>query len=222
MKRVMIAAPSYDGTITVWHASSLSETCKLGLTKDINVFSIYMSYDALVQRARNDIVQLAIDTDVDDLVFIDCDVDWNPEDFFKLLEHDVDIVGATYPKKGDEEIYPVKVQNGIEGWTGVDEKGLVEVEGIGTGFLKISKNALKQIYESCEEYTEPHKEKPIKMVFDIKIENGELVSEDISFCDKWRDLGGKIYFDPSINLSHVGTKRWTGNFLSWIERIKKQ
>ena len=222
MKRVMIAAPSYDGTITVWHASSLSETCKLGLTKDITVFSIYMSYDALVQRARNDIVQLAIDTDVDDLVFIDCDVDWNPEDFFKLLEHDVDIVGATYPKKGDEETYPVKVQNGIEGWTGVDEKGLVEVEGIGTGFLKINKNALKQIYESCEEYTEPHKEKPIKMVFDIKIENGELVSEDISFCDKWRDLGGKIYFDPSINLSHVGTKRWTGNFLSWIERIKKE
>ena len=89
-------------------------------------------------------------------------------------------------------------------------------------FLKINKNALKQIYESCEEYTEPHKEKPIKMVFDIKIENGELVSEDISFCDKWRDLGGKIYFDPSINLSHVGTKRWTGNFLSWIERIKKE
>lgn len=221
MKRVMIAAPSYDGTITVWHASSLSETCKLGLTKDINVFCIYMSYDALVQRARNDIVQLAIESDVDDLFFIDCDVDWNPEDFFKLLEHDVDIVGAIYPKKGDEETYPIKVNTGVDGWS-VNENGLAEVDGIATGFLKISKNALKQIYESCEEYTEPHKEKPIKMVFDIKIENGELVSEDISFCDKWKDLGGKIYFDPSINLSHVGTKRWTGNFLSWIERIKEQ
>lgn len=217
----MIAAPSYDGTITVWHASSLSETCKLGLTKDINVFCIYMSYDALVQRARNDIVQLAIESDVDDLFFIDCDVDWNPEDFFKLLEHDVDIVGAIYPKKGDEETYPIKVNTGVDGWS-VNENGLAEVDGIATGFLKISKNALKQIYESCEEYTEPHKEKPIKMVFDIKIENGELVSEDISFCDKWKDLGGKIYFDPSINLSHVGTKRWTGNFLSWIERIKEQ
>lgn len=50
MRNVMIAAPSYDGTVTVWHAASLSETCKMGLARGINVFCIYMSYDALVQR----------------------------------------------------------------------------------------------------------------------------------------------------------------------------
>lgn len=218
MRKVMIAAPSYDGTITVWHASSLSETCKLGLTKDINVFAIYMSYDSLVQRARNDIIQLALETEVDDLVFIDCDVDWSPEDFFKLLEHDVDVIGGIYPKKGDQEEYPVKALNGNMKFK---ENGLVEVEGIATGFLRLTKKAIQKIWEVSEEYTEPHKPKPIRMVFDIAIQNGELVSEDIAFCRKWRDLGEKVWFDPSINLSHVGTKRWNGNFLSWLEKIKQ-
>ena len=219
MRNVMIAAPSYDGTITVWHASSLSETCKLGLTKDINVFCIYMSYDALVQRARNDIVQLALDSNVDDLVFIDTDVDWNPEDFFKLLDHDVDIVGGVYPKKGDEESYPVKInQNEYQ----VQENGLVEVEGLPTGFMRIRKDALKKIWDASDEYTEAHKEKPIRMCFNVSINSrNELVSEDISFCEKWKSLGGKLYFDPSINLSHVGTKRWIGNFSEWIKKIIK-
>jgi len=218
MRNVMIAAPSYDGTITVWHASSLSETCKMGLTKNINVFCIYMSYDALVQRARNDIVQLALEYDVDDLVFIDTDVDWNPEDFFKLLEHDYDIVGGVYPKKGDTETYPLH----LKGDYVVGENGLVEVDGLPTGFLRIKKEALQKIWDVSKQYTEQHKEKPIRMMFDITINsNGELVSEDISFCEKWKGLGGKLYLDPSINLAHVGTKRWIGNFSEWIKRIEK-
>jgi len=219
MRNVMIAAPSYDGTITVWHASALSETCKAGLAKDINVYCIYMSYDSLVQRARNDIAKLALDQEVDDLVFIDCDVDWNPEDFFKLLEHDADVVGGIYPKKGDEEDYPVKV---LDGNMKFEESGLVEVEGIATGFLRLTRKALQTVSDDSIEYTESHKPKPIKMIFDIVVdEKGELISEDIVFCRKWRKLGGKVWLDPSIKLSHVGTKRWNGDFMSWLNKIKK-
>lgn len=219
MRNVMIAAPAYDGTITVWHASSLSETCKMGLTQNINVFCIYMSYDALVQRARNDIVQLALDSNVDDLVFIDTDVDWSPQDFFKLLNHKADIVGGVYPKKGDTEQYPVKID--LKSAKTTDE-GLIEVSGLPTGFMRITKNALQKIWNASPEYKEVHKEKPIRMCFNVTInDQKELVSEDISFCEKWKELGGKLYLDPSINLSHVGIKRWNGNFLEYIKRIRK-
>jgi hypothetical protein len=178
-----------------------------------------MSYDSLVQRARNDIAKLALDQEVDDLVFIDCDVDWNPEDFFKLLEHDADVVGGIYPKKGDEEDYPVKV---LDGNMKFEESGLVEVEGIATGFLRLTRKALQTVSDDSIEYTESHKPKPIKMIFDIVVdEKGELISEDIVFCRKWRKLGGKVWLDPSIKLSHVGTKRWNGDFMSWLNKIKR-
>ena len=216
MRNVMLAAPSYDGAITVWHASALSETCKLGLTQDINIFCIYMSYDALVQRARNDIVQLALELNVDDLVFVDADVDWKPEDFMKLLSYDADMVGGVYPKKGDEEQYPVKLKN--SGYQ-IQDSGLLEVEGLPMGFTRITKRALQMIWDESREYREPHKEKLIRMVFDINInEDGYLVSEDIAFCEKWKGMGGKLYLDPSIDLAHVGTKRWIGNFSSWIQK----
>lgn len=217
MRNVMLAAPSYDGTISVWHASSLSETCKLGLTQNINVFCIYMSYDALVQRARNDIVQLALESNVDDLVFVDCDVDWLPKDFFKLLSHKADVVGGVYPKKSDDETYPVKLKDAR-----VPGQGLVEVDGLPMGFTRITRNALKLVWETSKEYREPHKVKPNRMVFDIGInDQGYLVSEDIAFCDKWKKLGGKLYLDPDIDLGHVGTKRWTGNFSKWVNNNQK-
>lgn len=217
MRNIMLASPSHDGKVGVWHAVSLADTCKIGLTKDINVIPIYMSFDSLVQRARNDIFKLAYELEVDELVFIDCDQDWVASDFFKLIEHEEDIVGCPVPKKSDIEQYNVKlVSKDYE----VLENGLVEVDSIGTGYMKISKNAIKKIWESSREYNELDKGKS-RMVFNIAIIDGELVSEDVMFCEKWRANGGKIYIDPTINSAHSGEKRWIGNFETWIKSLKK-
>lgn len=214
MRNVLVAAPSYDGKVNVWHATALNETSKLGLTKNINVSAVYMSYDALVQRARNDIFKLAYDAPIDDLVFIDCDVDWNPQDFFKLLEHDVQIVAAPIIKKSDaQHTYSVKLTSDYK----IQDNGLAEVDGAATGMMRIRADAIKQIWEASEEYQERHKEEPSRMVFDVKLIDGELVSEDIVFCRKWTDLGGKIYIDPSINCGHSGEKRWVSDFSNWAD-----
>jgi hypothetical protein len=160
-RTVLVAAPSYDGTVSVWHTSSLTETCKIGLANGINVTCVYMSYDALVQRARNDIFKLAIDSDVDDLFFIDCDVDWNPVDFFRMLEHDADIVASPLVKKADVEQYGVK----LIGEFVVEENGLVSVDGVSTGFMRIRKDAILKLWEASEEYQELHKQEPSRNVF---------------------------------------------------------
>jgi hypothetical protein len=218
MRTVLVAAPSYDGKVNVWHATALLETGKIGLAKDINVVAVYMSYDALVQRARNDIFKLAVDSGVDDLVFIDCDVDWNPMDFFKLLEHDVPIVSAPIVKKSDMEYsYSVKLLGDYE----VGDNGLVEVDGNATGMMRIRSDALHRIWDASEEYQERHKPEPSRMVFEVKVVDGELWSEDITFCQKWSDLGGKIYIDPTINCGHSGEKRWLGNFESFIGKVEE-
>lgn len=216
MRTVLVAAPSYDGKVNVWHATALAETCKLGLTKGINVVAVYMSYDALVQRARNDIFRLAYDGEIDDLVFIDCDIDWNPQDFFRLLDHDVAIVAAPIIKKSDQETYSVKMLGEYK----VLENGLVEVNGCATGFMRVRRDAIERLWDAAPEYQEKHKEQPSRMVFDVKVIDGELVSEDIVFCKNWTDMGGKVYIDPLINCGHSGEKRWISAFLPWIEGWK--
>lgn len=216
MRTVLVAAPSYDGKVNVWHATALAETAKIGLGRNINVVAVYMSFDALIQRARNDIFKLAHDANVDDLVFIDCDVDWNPPDLFRLLEHDVPIVSAPIIKKTDEtHSYSVK----LLGKYVVGDNNLVEVDGNATGMMRIRADAISQIWDASSEYREPHKSEPSRMVFDVRVVNGELWSEDIVFCERWREMGGKIYLDPSINCGHTGEKRWVGNFAGWIAKF---
>jgi hypothetical protein len=214
MRNVLIAAPSYDGRVNVWHAAALSETCKIGLTRGVNVRVVYMSYDALVQRARNDIFKLAYDSNVNDLVFIDCDVDWRPEDFFRLLDHDVAVVAAPIIKKTDNELnYSVKALDGLN----VEENGLVAVDGVATGFMRVRADAISRIWNASEEYQERHKSEPSRMVFEVKVVDGELWAEDIIFCHKWTEMGEKVYIDPTINCGHSGEKRWVSNFGEYMK-----
>lgn len=218
MRTVMVAAPAYDGKIDVWNASALTETCKIGIMNNINVVVMYMSYDALIQRARNDIFKIAAESNIDDLFFIDCDVDWNPQDFFRLLSHDVGMVAAPIVKKSDMETYSVKIKDNLS----IQENGLIEVAGVATGFMRIRRDAIQQIWEASEEYKEPHKDQPSRMVFDVRVIDGELWSEDIVFCDKYIETGGKVWIDPVVNCGHTGTKRWVGNFYEWIKLFHKR
>ena len=213
MRKVLIGTPAYDGRVDVWFANSLVNTIRMSYEKETIVVPVYMAYDSLVQRARNDLVRLAIEEDFDDLIFIDSDVEWDPAWVFKLLEYPEDVVGGTYPKKTDEPQFPVHaLKDGMK-----LEDGLIEVDGMPTGFLKISRDALKKVWDASAEYQ--NEGRTCRMVFDIQVQDGQLVSEDIVFCRKWQDLGGKVYLDPTMTCNHVGTKKYSGNFMEYIKAI---
>jgi len=215
MRRVLIGTPSYDGRIDVWFANSLLGTVKLAHEKEIFVHAIYTSYDSLIQRARNSLFKLAIDGKYDDLFFIDSDAEWEPEWFFRLLERPEPFVGGALVKKSSNEGYTVKL---LDKKLKKSEDGkLIEVDGVGTGFLKIGRFALEKLWEISEEYTSEGQKH--RMVCDIKIENGDLISEDYILCNKWKSLGYKVWLDPTITLNHIGTKKFKGDFNAFITKL---
>jgi hypothetical protein len=215
MRRVLIGTPSYDGRIDVWFANSLLGTVKMSYKKDIFVHAIYTSYDSLIQRARNSLFKLALDGDYDDLFFIDSDTEWKPEWFFTLLERPEPIVGGALIKKSEEEGYTVKLMNKSLNWS--EDNKLIEVEGIGTGFLKISRFALKKLWDISDKYISEGEEH--RMICDIKVENGDLISEDYVIANKWKSLGYKVWIDPTITLNHIGIKKFKGNFYNFINNL---
>lgn len=215
MRRVLIGTPSYDGRIDVWFANSLLGTVKMAYEKDVFVHAIYTSYDSLIQRARNSLFKLAIDGGYDDLFFIDSDCEWEPEWFFRLLERPEPIIGAALVKKSGTEGYTVKLMD--KELKKSEDGKLIEVDGVGTGFLKIGRFALEKLWEISEEYTSEGQKH--RMVCDIKIENGDLISEDYILCNKWKSLGYKVWLDPTITLNHIGTKKFKGDFQSFINQL---
>jgi hypothetical protein len=213
MSKVLIGTPSYDGRVDVWFVDSLMNTIRESIKRNIQVDVIYPSYDSLVQRARNDLVRMALNGSYDVLFFIDSDVEWNPEWFFNFLERPEPMVGAALVKKSDNEGYTVKITNKELKYS--QDKKLLEVDGVGTGFLRITRFALEKLWSMSEPYT--HNGNEDRMVFDIKIENGDLISEDFVLCNKWKSLGYKVWIDPTITCNHIGVKKYSGNLKKFLE-----
>ena len=216
MRKVLIGTPSYDGRIDVWFANSLVATVKEAEKKGIFVHAIYTSYDSLVQRARNSLVKLALDGGYDDLFFIDSDIEWEPEWFFRLLNRPEPVVGGALVKKTDTEGYTVKILDKTLKYS--SDKKLLEVNGVGTGFLKVSRFALEKLWEASDLYTSEGEKH--RMVFDIKVENGELISEDYIMCNKWQSLGYKVWLDPTITCNHIGVKKFKGDLNKFLDKNK--
>lgn len=216
MHRVLIGTPSYDGRIDVWFANSLLSTVKMSYEKNVEVHAIYVSYDSLVQRARNSLFKLAIEGEFDDLFFIDSDVEWEPEWFFRMIERPEPIVGAALVKKSDEqEGYTIQLLDTDLKWS--SDKKLIEVNGLGTGFMKISRFALEKLWEMSEPYKTDEGD-PQRMVCDLVVKDGVLISEDYIICKKWQSLGYKVWIDPTITINHIGIKKFKGDFNSFIKK----
>jgi len=214
MRRVLIGTPSYDGRIDVWFANSLIATVKEAEKKGIFVHAIYTSYDSLIQRARNSLVKLALDGKYDDIFFIDSDTEWEPEWFFRLLERPEPIVGGALVKKTDKEGYTVKLLDKQLKFS--EDKKLIQADGVGTGFLKVSRFALDKLWLASDPYTSEGEEH--RMVFDIKVENGDLISEDYVLCNKWQKLGYKVWLDPTITCNHIGIKKFKGDLNKFLDK----
>lgn len=212
MRRVIIGTPCYDGRLDVWYTNSLVNTVKLARDRDIEIIPIWISFDALLQRARNDTIQLALEQGYDDLIWIDSDIEWQPEWIFKLLDYPVDVVGGTYPKKGDREEYVLRQINRKQ----PDPiTGLLEVDGLGTGFARMSKKAMQYLWDISAPYYDPKDDKERRMICDVQIIDEKMYSEDIIMFLKLQRGGFKIWLDPVMTCNHTGPKKFTGDFMKW-------
>jgi hypothetical protein len=214
-KQIIIATPCAYGQLTMEYVSSIVGTIKLGEENEIGIYPVFLGNDALIQRCRNDLVKIAYESKVDSMIFIDADMEWNPQWVIDLVNRGEDVVGGTARKKTDDaELYACKVLD-----TTIHDNGLIKCAGIGTGFLKLSAMAIAALWESSESYNTERGE--CRMVFDVRVFDGELWSEDIIMCTKLNQAGLDVWLDPNMTCNHMGTKKYQGNIAGFINRLKQ-
>ena len=103
-----------------------------------------------VDDARNAVVRDFLESDCTDLVFIDADVSWEPGTLVDLCRFDRDIVGGVYPyrRESDEETMPVRHLPTIS----VEPDGLIEVEGLPTGFMRIRRHLIETMAATAKHF----------------------------------------------------------------------
>jgi hypothetical protein len=207
--RVHIAMPCYGGMLTESTFMSFIKWANTARQLGIDWTLETMVNESLISRARNTLTAKFLDMpDATHLFFVDADIGWEPWHLLVLLNRDVDVIGGLYPMK----TMPIKwVVNGFEGAEeGPDQ--LQEVSKAGTGFLLMKKHVFEKMktHPAVKQYKndiglDPKYDQHLKTYFDTAVRQNRYYSEDWTFCENWRDMGGRIWVDKRVLLRHSGS-----------------
>ncbi len=182
-------------------------------------------------RARNDLAAGFLASDYDDMLFIDDDMGFKPNDVVRLLASDQDLIGGVGCKKVMRpDTDPAKwCLHTLNGPVTQDDMGAIEVAAVGTGFLKISRAVFQRIIMARPHWKRsgwPNMPAAAKAFyyrfFAFDPDDPEEAGEDIAFCREWRMLGGRVWVDPKIRLIHVGEYEYTGDLSALLEAAPQE
>jgi hypothetical protein len=236
---LIVGTPCYGRLVTDLYAASLLKLVLASQQRDIRVGVQMAGSDALITRARQNIVAdfLAIEA-ATHLLFIDADIGFEPQQVFRLMDFDAAMTAAIYPiKRLDWDRISAAAQAGrapleasaltymLEFGSGQaieTRNGFARVSFAGTGFLLIRREALLAMIAHYPELRYAHDHRPDDKLSESRFrsalfncmidqETGTYLSEDFSFCRRWTAMGGEIWADLQSRLTHVGTVNFTGD-----------
>lgn len=147
---------------------------------------------------RERIAKGALDAGVTHILWIDADMRFPKDAFFRLLRHDEEMVGINYCTRG---VPPVSVAikatgmelEGTEPSRVVPAAGLEEVDALGLGLCLVRSSAFEKV------------ERPW---FNNRFaaEHNHWIGEDVDFCRRLREAGGRVMLDHDLSreCAHAG------------------
>lgn len=172
-----------------------------GLEHDWNIGT----NESLVTRARNEMTGWFLNTGFTHQMWLDADIEFEPEDVAKLWNLQADIAVAAYcMKRPDKPLSAWKDGKLVRLEDCPSEP--FEVDFAGTGFMMIRRGVIEQLAEDAETYQGPDGRVPA--LYMTPVHNDGFESEDYHFCRKAREAGFTILMDPSIRLGHIGQFRY--------------
>jgi hypothetical protein len=216
---ILIATPCLDGNVDAHYAGALVRTMTLLQQRGCRAEIQFEIGNSLIADARNKLVARFLASTATDLVFIDADLSWQAEDLVRLLGHPHPVVGGVYQRKSRTKVdFTVKFGPTIA----MDANRLVEVERVGTGFLRLRRDCLLAMVAANPGLKLKNPAQPgdpnFYALFDTTIVDGQFIGEDFSFCDRWRALGGKVMIDPSIALAHHGATAYDEPLMKYLQK----
>lgn len=185
---------------------TFSRCQKLGIHCELGM----VTGSAVIQWARDEVVDLFLASQCNRLFWIDSDMIWTPEDFIRLLALSKleKVIGAAYPAKMEPPTFLINVDRAD---MVINDFGLMSVKGLGLGFTVMDRSVVEELAAGADRVVDQVSGKEMASVFRIDTHNRNRRGEDMAFFADIRELGHKVFLDPSINLGHVGGKVYTGS-----------
>jgi hypothetical protein len=243
--RLMAAVPSYDATMILEGVATLLGLQKMLLDRG-DAFEFRFYNGASISELRNIIAAEFLDSEADLLLMIDADQAAFPANIVRMIDHGKPVVGCICPKRhynwakvtpatGTAMEKLVLQAQEFVGYLETDDQGRSAViDGfaratyVGSGTMLVRREAFEQLMTRFPELegrgfrTEdrPTLRQNWGFFNPIDQESGPPFSEDISFCHRWRQVGGEIWADVVGNSVHVGRWPFHGSYFDYLQAMQ--
>jgi len=183
----------------------------------------------LIHQARNYLTSVFLTTQYQYLLFIDSDVEFEPEAVVRMMVAKKNIICTPYRVKNEnvaQSLYTVEFKDPKN--ILVLAEGLVEIEAGPAGLMLIDRKVFEKIIKNHHDLkivnrATPNTEKSHEFYynfFDFGFNEGYTMGEDVSFCRLARGNGFKIYANIESSTAHHGSFAWRGTFGDSLKDIK--
>lgn len=204
---VAICIPSHDmvASMTMYDLSRMMLQVGAAANQGfIDEVGVNISSGTYIHRSREALAETVLKREPtpDYILWMDADMRFPKDALFRLLQHDKDVVGINYAKRGIPpeyvaftELATAEDESSVRCETRADSEGLEKVEGIGFGLVLMKTHVFNRVAS----------ERPW-FWYEIEGENGRHVGEDVYFCRLLNDAGIDIYVDHDLSkeCAHLG------------------
>lgn len=209
--KVGICVPLYNVVPASFFVNFVNRLHDLYNQKEYDV-QIYMRASTIVDKARNDLVKMALKDNCDYVFFIDSDTLIPKGALDQLLKMDVDIASGLYFAKGKPYLPVARVREGDRHFFLEDFEwnSIMEVQGVGMGCCLIKTDVFKNL------------EFPYFKLEWRKHEGKDYqIAEDLYFCDEAQKKGHKVYLNTGVVCQHFGIEVGPEHFMPYKAQLKQ-
>ena len=226
--RVYIATPCYDSMRVETTVSLIDTFSALGRSGVECKFKSVKT--SLVTHGRNLLTCGFLDSGFDYMLFVDADVEFQPEAVARMLVPKKDIICTPYRVKEEKVKYAVKFKDSND--IRIEPFDLVEIDEGPAGLMMIKRVVFERLMDKHPELkinfdvaTRTKMNKEIGAMEDaidrymynfwdttFGLDTGEWKGEDLSFCALARGAGFKIYANLDSGTTHHGSWGFQGKF----------
>jgi len=244
-KHLMVCTPVHSD-VSIHFMKACLDLQKEALLNKTKV-TFHLMKSSLVTQGRNLLTSAFLNSDADQMLFIDSDIEFTTRSVYRLFqcEHEISLVPypmknisnekfrKDYERRPDDDvrtmghIFPIELPD-IKNVKPVN--GFIEIHKGPTGMMMIKRSAFDKLIEHYKELTivqktmmngklvdRPHYYNFFDTYWSPK--NKTYMGEDFYFCKLWTTIGGKIHALVDEEISHIGEHHYKGKVMDEFYKI---
>jgi hypothetical protein len=224
---LMIATPSHDGNCAFGYALGLTDLALFFNKNNIHFEMARVVGSSLIPHARNSLVDMFLKSKCQRLLFVDSDQEFTKEHAMMLFQSNRRIIAGVIPHKRfpinlnfnpiDKHRHYFKdhsnkssAEYGDYARAEMDQKGEIEVEKAGSGFIMIDRSVFELMKPRTSEYYAFDNNNDVihNEYFAMGAVNKKYMGEDWLFCKMAKELNIPMFINVNCQVAHQGTFVW--------------